>query len=124
NVIAQTLTSIGTYPTNPYYAEVALYRYVQNAAAYLRGCIRGSLHRAHEADALGEYRCAEHEWRQAERYPEMLRQLAGRLPVLLPQTGEPTPRSEEHTSELQSRENLVCRLLPETIHSPYLKSAH
>src|SRR5690606_42148745 len=23
----------------------------------------------------------------------------------------PTPRSEEHTSELQSRENLVCRLL-------------
>src|SRR5690606_41357444 len=23
------------------------------------------------------------------------------------------PRSEEHTSELQSRENLVCRLLPE-----------
>src|SRR5690606_40030331 len=23
-------------------------------------------------------------------------------------------RSEEHTSELQSRENLVCRLLPET----------
>src|SRR5690606_41838616 len=25
--------------------------------------------------------------------------------------GEPCPRSEEHTSELQSRENLVCRLL-------------
>src|SRR5690606_41983554 len=25
----------------------------------------------------------------------------------------PTPRSEEHTSELQSRENLVCRLLLE-----------
>src|SRR5690606_40847250 len=24
---------------------------------------------------------------------------------------EPSPRSEEHTSELQSRENLVCRLL-------------
>src|SRR5690606_40743392 len=29
--------------------------------------------------------------------------------VLLP----PTPRSEEHTSELQSRENIVCRLLLE-----------
>src|SRR5690606_39801790 len=29
-------------------------------------------------------------------------------------TGYPyTPRSEEHTSELQSRENLVCRLLLE-----------
>src|SRR5690606_42084101 len=26
---------------------------------------------------------------------------------------EAWPRSEEHTSELQSRENLVCRLLPE-----------
>src|SRR5690606_41429994 len=27
--------------------------------------------------------------------------------------GVPPPRSEEHTSELQSRENLVCRLLLE-----------
>src|SRR5690606_41848058 len=27
--------------------------------------------------------------------------------------GDPCPRSEEHTSELQSRENLVCRLLLE-----------
>src|SRR5207302_4077864 len=27
--------------------------------------------------------------------------------------GSPSPRSEEHTSELQSRENLVCRLLLE-----------
>src|SRR5690606_12178997 len=27
--------------------------------------------------------------------------------------GKMTTRSEEHTSELQSRENLVCRLLPE-----------
>src|SRR6266511_5288422 len=27
--------------------------------------------------------------------------------------GHPPPRSEEHTSELQSRENLVCRLLLE-----------
>src|SRR5690606_39897487 len=26
---------------------------------------------------------------------------------------KPAPRSEEHTSELQSRENLVCRLLLE-----------
>src|SRR5690606_39395752 len=36
------------------------------------------------------------------------------LPVRdhVPRTG-PRPRSEEHTSELQSRENLVCRLLLE-----------
>src|SRR5207302_9428923 len=53
------------------------------------------------------------------------RRCAGRLP---PVAGEaatggrrpahrrratPPPRSEEHTSELQSRENLVCRLLLE-----------
>src|SRR5690606_40034126 len=30
-----------------------------------------------------------------------------------PPARRPTPRSEEHTSELQSRENLVCRLLLE-----------
>src|SRR5690606_26142220 len=30
-----------------------------------------------------------------------------------------TCRSEEHTSELQSRENLVCRLLPETKNSSH-----
>src|SRR5690606_28404077 len=37
-------------------------------------------------------------------------------------TGDPhAPRSEEHTSELQSRENLVCRLLrpPTSTHFPY-----
>src|SRR5690606_41367186 len=31
-------------------------------------------------------------------------------------TATPPPRSEEHTSELQSRENLVCRLLLEKKH--------
>src|SRR2546430_12477587 len=30
-------------------------------------------------------------------------------------------RSEEHTSELQSQSNLVCRLLLETIHSPPIR---
>src|SRR5690606_41948265 len=33
--------------------------------------------------------------------------------VPVPRAGPPRPRSEEHTSELQSRENLVCRLLLE-----------
>src|SRR5690606_39714055 len=32
---------------------------------------------------------------------------------LTPKAYETLTRSEEHTSELQSRENLVCRLLPE-----------
>src|SRR5690606_41532545 len=38
------------------------------------------------------------------------------LPAQLPDRGQPAStadRSEEHTSELQSRENLVCRLLLE-----------
>src|SRR5690606_41994933 len=36
------------------------------------------------------------------------------------------PRSEEHTSELQSRENLVCRLLLEKKKktAPHTKSSH
>src|SRR5260370_24870726 len=51
------------------------------------------------------------------------RQLAGQLPVLALPTDRPRPpvqtstgnwpRSEEHTSELQSHLNLVCRLLLE-----------
>src|SRR5690606_41179599 len=46
-----------------------------------------------------------------------LRALRLRLPQLPGRRGIPprdrAPRSEEHTSELQSRENLVCRLLLE-----------
>src|SRR6266511_3677904 len=37
----------------------------------------------------------------------------GLLPRIEQLAGEGIPRSEEHTSELQSRENLVCRLLLE-----------
>src|SRR2546428_3313955 len=39
------------------------------------------------------------------------------LPELL---GDPLPRSEEHTSELQSRSDLVCRLLLEKKKKDYL----
>src|SRR5690606_41910127 len=40
-------------------------------------------------------------------------------PVLMPtRTLKSRPRSEEHTSELQSRENLVCRLLLEKKKNP------
>src|SRR6266498_3736470 len=39
----------------------------------------------------------------------------GGSPAMTPRTAAcaPTPRSEEHTSELQSRPHLVCRLLLE-----------
>src|SRR5690606_40159298 len=39
--------------------------------------------------------------------------LGPKLPSLLKFTKRVSTRSEEHTSELQSRENLVCRLLLE-----------
>src|SRR3712207_8102885 len=44
--------------------------------------------------------------------PEGVRRVGGRLRLdeVLP-LGEQLVRSEEHTSELQSRQNLVCRLL-------------
>src|SRR5690606_19151884 len=45
---------------------------------------------------------------------EMFAVAPGRKPELVVSNGaQTTPRSEEHTSELQSRENLVCRLLLE-----------
>src|SRR5690606_41970465 len=57
------------------------------------------------------------------RLPRLRRRQAQQPRPLRPQQGQPqrrhlrrqrpTPRSEEHTSELQSRENLVCRLLLE-----------
>src|SRR2546422_7641471 len=40
-------------------------------------------------------------------------QRAGAAPLRLAQRGEAARRSEEHTSELQSRLHLVCRLLLE-----------
>src|SRR2546430_5718063 len=45
-------------------------------------------------------------------------------PKFAPQDASESDRSEEHTSELQSQSNLVCRLLLEkkkhSIHLPYL----
>src|SRR5699024_12098467 len=47
--------------------------------------------------------------------------VADGIPVLLPERGigTATRRSEEHTSELQSRGHLVCRLLLEKIKKQY-----
>src|SRR5688572_31706108 len=42
-----------------------------------------------------------------------VRPLAFLLPCRAPRSRSPFPRSEEHTSELQSQSNLVCRLLLE-----------
>src|SRR5256886_13464350 len=53
--------------------------------------------------------------RRERRGPDGLgrdRQELGRIP-LAARVARPAPRSEEHTSELQSQSNLVCRLLLE-----------
>src|SRR5690606_40176836 len=48
-----------------------------------------------------------------EQLPDVPDQLLRRLDTPASQPVLPLVRSEEHTSELQSRENLVCRLLLE-----------
>src|SRR5690606_41978618 len=65
--------------------------------------------RRNEDSAAGVYRRL---IRYAGEY-KLIFLLAG-LAMLLGALGEGATRSEEHTSELQSRENLVCRLLLET----------
>src|SRR5690606_41525886 len=45
---------------------------------------------------------------QGRRWMAPMQKIADSLPLMM---GVPPSRSEEHTSELQSRENLVCRLL-------------
>src|SRR5690606_42085771 len=62
-----------------------------------------------------EIRLAELEMKQAQKQLETLRKRLDRLTVRsnLSGTVVQVNRSEEHTSELQSRENLVCRLLLE-----------
>src|SRR5437660_8672538 len=58
--------------------------------------------------------CARHAWTRGLRGAAGL--VAGRVPGgALPAVADPDPlrRSEEHTSELQSRGHLVCRLLLE-----------
>src|SRR5690606_40051949 len=49
----------------------------------------------------------------AEVYDRRLWDRVRDMCLVLEFSGESKRRSEEHTSELQSRENLVCRLLPE-----------
>src|SRR3712207_7313970 len=71
-----------------------------------------------------------------EQVPDRLLPLHGVAEVALQQVGEPLEildvdrlvqaiallRSEEHTPELQSRQHLVCRLLPEKTRPLYHRS--
>src|SRR3712207_7931882 len=50
---------------------------------------------------------------QNDPTPAAMSQSISMMPQLLRSSGETSTRSEEHTSELQSRQYLVCRLLLE-----------
>src|SRR5437867_7500801 len=52
-------------------------------------------------------------WNITKQEPRTIRQSAGSLAVALSPDGQRLARSEEHTSELQSPYDLVCRLLLE-----------
>src|SRR3712207_8033935 len=80
-----------------------------------RSCLRRLRYRDH----LGEstlcariHRSGGHGVVQVRRQDER-RNAASRAVVDLAHEVQPIPRSEEHTSELQSRQYLVCRLLLE-----------
>src|SRR5690606_39739914 len=67
---------------------------------------------------LSDWQAADRHWGRRARYAYAFRSLAAGSATLAFGSDAPVEpvdprRSEEHTSELQSRENLVCRLLLE-----------
>src|SRR5438034_3549040 len=57
----------------------------------------------------------------SNRIPQPLRDHIARLALILLSGGRTDKRSEEHTSELQSHSDLVCRLLLEKKKTTYTK---
>src|SRR5690606_40025563 len=96
----------------------------------LRSCFQHTRHAPHHNRAPRAASCRvtllAPIWRAGQAAPHGLDVAAGRRGTAPPRGGgragrvasrrpprDGVPRSEEHTSELQSRENLVCRLLLE-----------
>src|SRR3712207_8944566 len=65
-----------------------------------------------------------HAWPKARRAGQALHELACHTSGKSPNSVLRQPRSEEHTSELQSRQYLVCRLLLEKKKLTQQKSTH
>src|SRR5688572_32512543 len=68
--------------------------------------------------SIGEIQCGIYEIKKAfkignDLYAVVLEHLVSRLLLVVKIKFVAQPRSEEHTSELQSQSNLVCRLLLE-----------
>src|SRR5690606_39490516 len=93
-------------PLVPY---TTLFRSVIDDGAH-RGRVRRVEVRTDHLDALARERSHRLVGRPAVRGERHLRTCGGEV-LHHPEADADTSRSEEHTSELQSRENLVCRLL-------------
>src|SRR5690606_41486439 len=80
-----------------------------------RSAVNLAVVEAHAATAMLCSCCSALAWSAArdEAGQAARRRLSPRVSRERDQGSPSTPRSEEHTSELQSRENLVCRLLLE-----------
>src|SRR5437870_6672026 len=62
---------------------------------------------------LNTFHIVGHDHRQRRRPQELFGRVAHKVLTCCVHADEPPARSEEHTSELQSRGHLVCRLLLE-----------
>src|SRR5690606_42051822 len=90
-------------PSSPLFPYTTLFRSVR----FRRACPPLPSKRWHSGSGAGWFRIL-NGWHHLLRSRHHLLNVLGRPPE------DPKPmRSEEHTSELQSRENLVCRLLLE-----------
>src|SRR5207249_11880127 len=100
---SSTLLLYYTHPAHTHTSTLSLHDALP-ISAYCQGELSDDAARRVEEHLWRCPRC-EAEYRQLE--------LGHRVALLLPRVAAPAPRSEEHTSELQSRFDLVCRLLLE-----------
>src|SRR5690606_39446190 len=80
---------------------------IRDDERFVRGVV-GRLTRTHEAQAEPEK-----PWKMSDSSRDYIDQMLAAIVGIEIEITRLTGRSEEHTSELQSRENIVCRLLLE-----------
>src|SRR5690606_24679734 len=110
-VIREHQASTGAYPASPTFSAYRGYSWYRDSAFIAEGVSRWG--DVASANAFHSWAC-----RVLEQRTELVASLVtARADGATPTPNELLPtrftfdRSEEHTSELQSRENLVCRLL-------------
>src|SRR3989442_8727512 len=91
-------------PRSTLFPYTTLFRSPQRAPGDFRGADRLAAFRGCQYPRYGS---------DSKAHPDLLLWYERRLATWLPVSSEEAGRSEEHTSELQSRPHLVCRLLLE-----------